>query len=88
MLNAAAALLPRQPATLTLRASGRFIEMVSRTNIQPQFAGAGSAVVANAPVGRSASCAADENTCERIRTVATRAVIPEAAKIMATMMNW
>jgi hypothetical protein len=41
-----------------------------------------------ASVGRSANWAADENTRERIRTVATRAVIPEAARIMATMMNW
>ena len=37
---------------------------------------------------RIVSWAAAENARERMRTVATRPVMPEAARIIATMMNW
>lgn len=37
---------------------------------------------------RSVNWAAGENTRARMRTVATSAVMPEAARIMATMTNW
>jgi hypothetical protein len=40
-----------------------------------------------ASAGRSVNCAAVENTRERIRTVTTRPVMPEAARIIATTMN-
>ena len=40
-----------------------------------------------ASAGRSVNCAAVENTRERIRTVTTRPVMPEAVRIIATTMN-
>src|SRR5437773_1946560 len=56
--------------------------------LRDQCAVAGSTLDAGAAPGRSANCAAGENTRDRMRTVATRPPIPEAARIMATMTNW
>ena len=52
------------------------------------FSGADWRLEAGASAGRSVSCAAGENARERMRTVATRPVMPEAARIIATTTNW